>query len=138
MAGNPPVSASARNKAPQGQLKKHTLTRHIRFDCERQLLIDIGRNDPRWLADTCNLAQSPAQPQSSQVLFDLGHAFEQRIYRMLDHRQLYTQAARDPHGRVDTRKVSPTMCGARWLRTCHARGLAARGPGDAFSEAAKI
>ena len=109
MAGNPPVSALAASKTPQGQLKKHTLTRHIRFDCERQLLLDIGRNDPRWLADTRNLAQSPAQPQSSQVLFDLGHAFEQRIYRMLDHRQLYTQAARDPHGRVDTRKVSPTM-----------------------------
>ena len=106
MAGNSTDQTKAPEK-PRGELKKHTLTHQVRFDCERQLLLDIGRGDSRWLKDTRDLEKSPAQPQSSQVLFDLGHAFEQRIYRMLDHKNLYTQAARDPRGRVDTRKVDP-------------------------------
>ena len=101
------ASTSFDDGAPRGTLKKHTLTRQIRFDCDRQLLLDVGRNDARWLADTRELEHSQSQPQSSQVLFDLGKAFEQRVYRILDHRNLYTQAARDPHGKIDTRRIDP-------------------------------
>ena len=49
MAGNSTTQTKA-PKEPRGELKKHTLTHQVRFDCERQILLDVGRGDPRWLS----------------------------------------------------------------------------------------
>ncbi len=105
-----PDTASNQSDEHKGALKKHTLTRHVRFDCERQLLLDIGREDVRWLKDISKLKPAPFRLQSSQTLFDLGKEFEQRVYSRLSHENLYTRAARSSDHSVHTRK----MDASRW------------------------
>ena len=93
-------------KKKRGELKKETLTTYVRFECDRQLLWLLGREDTRWLNEVRELKRAPHRPESSQKLFDLGHEFEQEVYVRLQNRLLDT-FVNDSNNKVIVTRMNP-------------------------------
>ncbi len=66
-----------------GRLDKNILSQFSEFECERQLYINLGLDDPDWILPGYKIIESNRRKKSSQLAFDIGKEYEQAIYSNL-------------------------------------------------------
>ena len=66
-----------------GKLDKNILSQFSEFDCERQLYINLGVDDPDWIVPGYQIIPSNRRKKSSQLALDIGKGYEQVIYSNL-------------------------------------------------------
>ncbi|MHA1747719.1 MAG: hypothetical protein ACTSYF_03650, partial [Promethearchaeota archaeon] len=66
-----------------GRLNKNVLSQFSEFECERQLFINLGLDDPDWILPGYKIIPSNRRKKSSQLAFDIGKEYEQAIYSNL-------------------------------------------------------
>lgn len=63
-----------------GKINKNILSQYSEFECERQLYINLGLQDPDWILPGHIIKPSNRRKKSSQLAFDIGSEYEQTIY----------------------------------------------------------
>lgn len=91
-----------------GSLKKDLFSSFAEYDCERQLLLTIGKDDKRWLDPARSIDPLNRYRVNSQLAMELGKDFEQKVYK--DLIQLpETVANTGPRGQVVQKYMNPQL-----------------------------
>ncbi|MHA2275369.1 MAG: AAA domain-containing protein, partial [Candidatus Kariarchaeaceae archaeon] len=82
-----------------GKLGKHTFSQFAEFDCERQLFVNLGRDDARWIDPLRKIIPLKDIRRRGDFALILGQNYEAEIYRYLKRKNwaIYSQA---PSGSV--------------------------------------
>lgn len=67
-----------------GEISKQVFKHFAEFECDRQLFIDLGESDPRWIAPLREIVALPHPMGGSRLgLTELGRDYERAVYDML-------------------------------------------------------
>ncbi|MBD3190351.1 MAG: AAA family ATPase [Candidatus Heimdallarchaeota archaeon] len=66
-----------------GQLDKQVFTNFAEFECDRQVYLQMGRDDPAWVQPPHKVKLSPRIRRRSPLIKELGKRYEQKVYREL-------------------------------------------------------
>ncbi len=67
-----------------GEISKQVFKHFAEFECDRQLFIDLGEADPRWLEPMRSIVEPPfAMGSARSGLAELGRAYERSVYDLL-------------------------------------------------------
>jgi hypothetical protein len=94
---------------PDGHLNKEVLRRFIEFGCDRQLALDLGRHDERWLDPPRAIASIKRPGRSPDLLLEMGQIYEQDVYARLRHSSLSVEHAVGSHDHVVSRTITPSL-----------------------------
>ncbi|MCE7734899.1 MAG: AAA family ATPase [Candidatus Heimdallarchaeota archaeon] len=90
-----------------GQLDKRTFSQFAEFDCERQLFVNLGRDDSRWLDPQRKIIPLTDIRRRGDFAKILGRNYESEVYRYLKRKKfaIYSQA---PSGEVAKTTIVPS------------------------------
>ena len=103
-----------------GELNKQTFKYFVDFECERQLLLKVGEDDPRWISPLRKLVPMPPGPRPG--IAELGKVYESNVYASLRH-SIHDVLCKENMAGV----VIPTDARARHFRKI-AEAMQAEGP----------
>lgn len=66
-----------------GRIGKQVLKHYAENECERQTLLDVGADDPRWLSPPRPIARADARRVTGFSPAELGRAYERAVYAVL-------------------------------------------------------
>jgi hypothetical protein len=67
-----------------GEISKQVFKHFAEFECDRQLFIDLGEHDPRWLAPLRTIERPPFSVGGARSgIAELGRAYERSVYDLL-------------------------------------------------------
>jgi hypothetical protein len=105
-----------------GQLNKKVIHEYVEFNCQRQLFLNMGEQDPRWVSPVRKLAKGSGPVRTADLLLKMGREYEQDVYaRLLHTSNLDVRASR---GRQD--HVVPTPISARGFAGLHASMMSSK------------
>ncbi|MHA2251722.1 MAG: hypothetical protein ACXAD7_15265, partial [Candidatus Kariarchaeaceae archaeon] len=91
-----------------GKLDKHIFSQYVEYECERQLLINIGKEDDRWIQPLRKLIPLTRLRKSEKYALKLGKEYEQEVYEFI---KVFPEAkySLNPEERVVTTLLSPDI-----------------------------
>lgn len=83
-----------------GQLDKQTFSQFAEFDCERQLFVNLGKDDPKWINPPDRKIKPLEDPRRyGDFAMEIGKKYEMEIYLPLSRRS-FTVCSFHPSGKV--------------------------------------
>jgi len=98
-----------------GELNKIVFKHFVDFECDRQLLLDLGEGDARWIAPVRAIARDPWKSPSSG-LAQLGKEYERLVYSVLSRNRRARYTTSTSHDAI----VAPSQLDAGALAALHA------------------
>lgn len=80
-----------------GKIGKLVFKHFAESECPRQMFLDMAEGNPQWISPYRDLVEDEQRRVSGKTLADLGHAYEQTVYKVLQ-RNKATRAAESDSG----------------------------------------
>ena len=92
---------------PLGRLNKQVIRQFIEFGCPRQLFLNLGRGDDRWM-DPVREIRTPKGPvRQPELLLNMGREYEQDVYTRLRFGGLHVRLHLGAHDTIVPGQWSP-------------------------------